>query len=315
MTVFGFDFAEELPAEVDGVRVRYSGGTGRRDLEPGGRQGEGAAREGLGHRRPAARRAARGRVGGRGHPRRPYPEPPVARARRSSTASAPSIEALRSRRRRVFEVLDAVGDRIRRRRRSAACPSRKFPAARVEELARGGVHQGVVARVGPYPYSGLEEILAAPEPLVLVLDGVTDPRNLGAVLRAADGAGASGVVIPKDRAVGVTAAAVKASAGASEHVPRRAGDEPPAGRGPDEGGRYMGLRRRGRRDASHGARPLGTGGARARERGAGRQAARARGVRRGRLRPDARGGGLPERLGRCGGLALRGAEAARDERT
>jgi 23S rRNA (guanosine2251-2'-O)-methyltransferase len=51
-----------------------------------------------------------------------------------------------------------------------------------------------------------------------VLDGVTDPRNLGALLRAADGAGASGVVVPKDRAVGVTAAAVKASAGASEHV-------------------------------------------------------------------------------------------------
>jgi 23S rRNA (guanosine2251-2'-O)-methyltransferase len=88
----------------------------------------------------------------------------------------------------------------------------------VEEVARGGVHQGVVARVEPYPYSGLEEILSEPEPLVLVLDGVTDPRNLGAVLRAANGAGASGVVIPKDRAVGVTAAAVKASAGASEHV-------------------------------------------------------------------------------------------------
>jgi 23S rRNA (guanosine2251-2'-O)-methyltransferase len=51
-----------------------------------------------------------------------------------------------------------------------------------------------------------------------VLDGVTDPRNLGAVLRTADAAGAGGVVIPKDRAVGVTAAAVKASAGASEHV-------------------------------------------------------------------------------------------------
>jgi 23S rRNA (guanosine2251-2'-O)-methyltransferase len=76
----------------------------------------------------------------------------------------------------------------------------------------------VAARVEPYPYSGLEEILSAPETLVLVLDGVTDPRNLGAVLRAADGAGASGVVIPKDRAVGVTAAAVKASAGASEYV-------------------------------------------------------------------------------------------------
>src|SRR5688500_20143799 len=89
---------------------------------------------------------------------------------------------------------------------------------RVEELAGGGVHQGVAARVEPYPYSGLGEILSHPEPLVLVLDGVTDPRNLGAVLRAADGAGTSGDVIPKERAVGVTAAPVKASDGASEHV-------------------------------------------------------------------------------------------------
>ena len=129
----------------------------------------------------------------------------------------PVVEALKSRRRRVFEVLDAAGDRTVKAA-AGGVPVKRVPRARVEELARGGVHQGVVARVEPYPYSGLAEILAAPEPLVLVLDGVTDPRNLGAVLRAADGAGASGVVIPKDRAVGVTAAAVKASAGASEHA-------------------------------------------------------------------------------------------------
>jgi 23S rRNA (guanosine2251-2'-O)-methyltransferase len=89
---------------------------------------------------------------------------------------------------------------------------------RVEEVAGGGTHQGVVARVEPYPYAGLDELLAAPEPLILVLDGVEDPRNLGAILRAADGAGATGVVIPKNRAAGVTPVAVKASAGASEHV-------------------------------------------------------------------------------------------------
>lgn len=89
---------------------------------------------------------------------------------------------------------------------------------RIEEVAGEGTHQGVVARVEPYPYSGLDELLAAPEALILVLDGVEDPRNLGAILRAADGAGASGVVIPKDRAASVTPAAVKASAGASEHV-------------------------------------------------------------------------------------------------
>ena len=131
----------------------------------------------------------------------------------------PVIEALRSRRREVFEVLEVASNGgVTKAAGASGIPVRKVARERIEELARGGVHQGVVALVGPYPYSGLDEILAAPDPLVLMLDGVTDPRNLGAILRAADGAGASGVVIPKDRAVGVTAAAVKASAGASEHV-------------------------------------------------------------------------------------------------
>jgi 23S rRNA (guanosine2251-2'-O)-methyltransferase len=131
----------------------------------------------------------------------------------------PVVEALGSGRRTVFEIIDAVGnEEVARAAGAHGVAVKRASRQRVEELARGGIHQGVVARVEPYPYSGLEEILSSHEPLVLVLDGVTDPRNLGAVLRAADGAGASGVVIPKDRAVGVTAAAVKASAGASEHV-------------------------------------------------------------------------------------------------
>jgi 23S rRNA (guanosine2251-2'-O)-methyltransferase len=131
----------------------------------------------------------------------------------------PVVESLKSGRRRIFEVLDSVGDdEVAKAATERGVDVKRVSRQRVEELSRGGVHQGVVARVEPYPYSGLEEILSAPEPVVLILDGVTDPRNLGAVLRAADGAGASGVVIPKDRAVGVTAAAVKASAGASEHV-------------------------------------------------------------------------------------------------
>ena len=131
----------------------------------------------------------------------------------------PVIEALRSPRREVFEVLEAAGTaEVAEAAAASGVPIKRVDRARIEELASGGVHQGVVARVGPYPYSGLDEILAAPNPLVLVLDGITDPRNLGAILRVADGAGASGVVVPKDRAVGVTAAAVKASAGASEHA-------------------------------------------------------------------------------------------------
>lgn len=129
------------------------------------------------------------------------------------------IEALRSRRREVREVL-LTGES---REVAAAAGKRgvtvkSVSRERIEELAPGGVHQGVVARVGPYPYSGLDELLVVDPPLVLVLDGVTDPRNLGAVLRVADGAGASGVVVPKDRAAGVTPVAVKASAGASEQV-------------------------------------------------------------------------------------------------
>ncbi|CAN5157986.1 23S rRNA (guanosine(2251)-2'-O)-methyltransferase RlmB [soil metagenome] len=131
----------------------------------------------------------------------------------------PVIEALRSKRREVFEILDAVGEKgVVSEAAARGVPVKHAPRQRIEELVRGGVHQGVAARVGPYPYSSLKEILAVPEPLVVVLDSVTDPRNLGAVLRAADGAGASGVVVPKDRAVDVTPAAVKASAGASEHV-------------------------------------------------------------------------------------------------
>jgi 23S rRNA (guanosine2251-2'-O)-methyltransferase len=131
----------------------------------------------------------------------------------------PVVEVLRSRKREVFEVFDATRNAgVEKAASAAGIPVKKVPRARIEELTRGGAHQGVVARVEPYPYSDLDEILAAPDPLIVVLDSVTDPRNLGAVLRAADGAGASGVVIPKDRAVGVTAAAVKASAGASEHV-------------------------------------------------------------------------------------------------
>ena len=131
----------------------------------------------------------------------------------------PVVEALESGRRKVFEVIDAVGnEEVAKAAGARGVEVKRTSRQRVEELARGEVHQGVTAHVEPYPYSGLGEILSAPEPLVLVLDSVTDPRNLGAVLRAADGAGACGVVIPKDRAVGVTAAAVKASAGASEHV-------------------------------------------------------------------------------------------------
>jgi 23S rRNA (guanosine2251-2'-O)-methyltransferase len=80
-------------------------------------------------------------------------------------------------------------------------------------------HQGVVAAVEPYRYADAYELAAAEAPLLAVLDRVTDPRNLGAVCRSAEGAGATGVVVPAHGSAVVTPAVVRASAGAVEHLP------------------------------------------------------------------------------------------------
>lgn len=94
--------------------------------------------------------------------------------------------------------------------------------ARLQQLAGTPRHQGVVARVQPLTQShSLDDTLDAVEspPLLLVLDGVTDPHNLGACLRVADGAGAHAVVAPKDHAVGINATVAKVASGAAETVP------------------------------------------------------------------------------------------------
>jgi len=80
-------------------------------------------------------------------------------------------------------------------------------------------HQGVVVRAEPYRYADAHELAAGPAPLLAVLDSVTDPRNLGAVVRSAEGAGASGVVLPAHNSSRVTPAVCRASAGAVEHLP------------------------------------------------------------------------------------------------
>jgi 23S rRNA (guanosine2251-2'-O)-methyltransferase len=80
-------------------------------------------------------------------------------------------------------------------------------------------HQGVVAWVEPYRYADAYELAAGDRPLVVCLDQVTDPHNLGAVCRSAEGAGASGVVVPERSSARVTAAVCSASAGAVEHLP------------------------------------------------------------------------------------------------
>ena len=85
-------------------------------------------------------------------------------------------------------------------------------------VGRDARHQGIAATVREYQYADLDTVVAvAPDPIVLV-DGVTDPRNLGALLRSAEGAGVSAVVLARDRTVGITPAAVKSSAGAWVHL-------------------------------------------------------------------------------------------------
>lgn len=114
-----------------------------------------------------------------------------------------------------------AGSELERLGREAGAAVRHAPRSRLDKVAGSDRHQGVVAVVADFRYSELGDLLdaakAAGQPaLIVVLDGVEDPHNLGAVIRSAQALGANGVVIPRDRAVGVTPAVAKASAGAVE---------------------------------------------------------------------------------------------------
>ncbi len=95
---------------------------------------------------------------------------------------------------------------------------------RLDQMSSTGKHQGVIAYGASYEYSTVEDILARArekqeDPFIILLDGIEDPHNLGAIIRTANQAGAHGVIIPKDRAVGLTAAVARASAGALSYTP------------------------------------------------------------------------------------------------
>ena len=91
--------------------------------------------------------------------------------------------------------------------------------ARLAAEARTDAPQGVLAHARPLPEADIDELAHADQPFLLALDGVTDPQNLGGLLRTAEGAGVTGAVLPRHRAVHVTPAVTKAAAGAVEHVP------------------------------------------------------------------------------------------------
>jgi 23S rRNA (guanosine2251-2'-O)-methyltransferase len=142
----------------------------------------------------------------------------------------PVREVLRAGRRECVRLYVAEGVRPGRDLDEllALAESRGIEIQRVENrrlagfLESGSNHQGVAIETGGYPYVTLDDVLAAAAgrspSLVLLLDRIQDPQNLGAILRSADGAGAGGVIIPREKAAHVTPAVVRASAGAAEHV-------------------------------------------------------------------------------------------------
>jgi 23S rRNA (guanosine2251-2'-O)-methyltransferase len=92
-------------------------------------------------------------------------------------------------------------------------------ADQLESLCGSAAHQGVCAEAGEYPYADAPDLLAGADPLIVALDQVADPQNLGAICRTAEAAGVTGVVIPRHRSAEVTPAVCRASAGAVEHLP------------------------------------------------------------------------------------------------
>ncbi|MBN1209308.1 MAG: 23S rRNA (guanosine(2251)-2'-O)-methyltransferase RlmB [Myxococcaceae bacterium] len=143
----------------------------------------------------------------------------------------PVLEALRVRAEeveRLYITEGQLGSRaaaeILSRARDAGLRVERVARERLATLSEGGVHQGVVAELRGFQYAELADVLEAAQAskrpaLIVVLDGIQDPHNLGAIIRSAHALGAHGIVIGKDRAVPVTGVVAKASAGAVEHCP------------------------------------------------------------------------------------------------
>lgn len=128
----------------------------------------------------------------------------------------PVREALRAGRRRVHRVWATEG--AAREPWLTGVDVKITGGGQIAERSGSDAHQGLCAEVDPYPYAGASELLAAERPLIVALDEVKDPQNLGAIARSAECAGATGLVIGRHRSAEVTAAAAKASAGAVEHL-------------------------------------------------------------------------------------------------
>jgi 23S rRNA (guanosine2251-2'-O)-methyltransferase len=139
------------------------------------------------------------------------------------------LEVLRAGRRAVRRLIlarqeaGAAVERILALARAREVPVETRAREDLDRVAQGTVHQGVLAEVGPFPYADPAALVARAAEgscpgFLLALDGIQDPQNLGAIIRSAEAAGVQGCLLPRDRAAGVTATAVRASAGATEHL-------------------------------------------------------------------------------------------------
>ena len=210
-----------------------TGGHGRRKLEGKGPTPPAAMRPG----HPAQRRAAAAAAGSRAPASRETAQGASGRSARGSGDAAefvagrnPVVESLRA---AVPAAALYVGARVQHDERISEAIKLaadrgvavlEAGAAELDRLTGGALHQGLALRVRPYDYAHPDDLLARAAdagqlPLIVALDGVTDPRNLGAVARSAAAFGAHGVVVPSRRGAGVTAGAWKASAGALARVP------------------------------------------------------------------------------------------------
>jgi 23S rRNA (guanosine2251-2'-O)-methyltransferase len=217
-------------------QVVGSGGQRRRGLEPKGPTPRATERT----KHPAARKA-------RSVEKKAEVEAKKAPAPRSGARGGTSIRASKDGVEMVFgrnSVLEALrsavpgkalyvqqflesDDRVREAFELAAelhLPMLEAQRSHLDKMTNGSVHQGLVLEVPPYEYAEAADLLdlaaaAGEPPLIVALDGITDPRNLGAVVRSAAAFGAHGVLVPERRAAGMTASAWKTSAGAAARVP------------------------------------------------------------------------------------------------
>jgi len=130
----------------------------------------------------------------------------------------PVLEAARAGRVKRVLIAEGLDPDPRLTEVQTLARAERVPADRIERLAPGGAHQGVIAELKPRQFLTLRALLQVQPTLLVALDGIQDPQNLGAILRTSEAAGAEGVILPEHRTAPLSAAALKASSGASEHL-------------------------------------------------------------------------------------------------